>query len=390
MNAKAGPWIEHFPGNMIWSNATLVTKGMAPYGAVALGEIDQVCERLRVRQDEPDAWPEEWCAMGERLEKVAKERDARGHRMSAGNYFLRAGMYYFTGERFVYPGKEKRAIGEKAIECQTAGILRRYPNVERVEVPYEGTTLPALFMKAPNVTGPAPTVVVFDGMDNCKEMSVIFAGLEFAARGWHTLSIDGPGQGESLRLRELYARHDYEVPGRAAYDYVASRPDVDPARVTVMGYSFGGYYAARVAAHDTRYAAGVAMSALHWDLADWQRKIRDRQAANAASTPQSAFHFRWIMGCIDDPDAAIEKAKGFSLVDVAPQMTLPFLIVHAADDAVVPVASAHKLYDALGSRVKALKVLTAEDGGHYHAQADNRQVGIDYIADWIADTVSGG
>ena len=31
-------WIDHFPGNFMWSNATLVTQGMAPYGAVAMGE----------------------------------------------------------------------------------------------------------------------------------------------------------------------------------------------------------------------------------------------------------------------------------------------------------------------------------------------------------------
>jgi hypothetical protein len=49
-------WIEEFPGNFVWSNATLVTKGMAPYGAVALGEIEEVCARLRGRQGEPDAW----------------------------------------------------------------------------------------------------------------------------------------------------------------------------------------------------------------------------------------------------------------------------------------------------------------------------------------------
>ena len=104
-------------------------------------------------------------------------------------------------------------------------------------------------------------------MDNCKEMSVLFCGLEFAARGWNTLAIDGPGQGESLRLRELYARHDYEVAGSAALDFVLQRADVDPAAVVVMGYSFGGYYAARVAAFEKRYAAGVAFAALHWDLA---------------------------------------------------------------------------------------------------------------------------
>lgn len=385
--ASNGPWIEHFPGNLAWSNACLVTKGMAPYGAVALGEIDQVCERLRQRQNEPDAWRDEWCAMGGRLEKAADRAAAEHLGMTAGNDYLRSGMYYFTGERFVYPGEQKREIGRKAIELQTRGILRRYSNVEKVEVPFEDATLPALFMKAPGASGRAPTVVVFDGMDNCKEMSVLFAGLEFAARGWHTLAIDGPGQGEALRLRGLYARHDYEVPGAAAYEYVAARPDVDPGKVIVMGYSFGGYYASRIAAFEKRYVGGVAMSALHWDLAAWQAEIKRKQEADPKNTAQSTFHFRWIMGCIDDADAAIEKAKKFSLAGIAEKITCPFLIVHGQDDKIVPVASAHKLYEAVGSKHKLLKILTAGDGGAYHAQADNRQVGIDCIADWISATI---
>ena len=383
-----GPWIEHFPGNLVWSNAILVTKGMAPYGAVALGEIDQVCEKLRTRQTEPQAWWEEWSAMGKRLQQRADALEAAGHRMSAGNYFLRAGMYYFTAERFIHPGPEKREMGRIAIDCQTKGILRRYPNIERVEVPFEGQSLPAFFMKAQNTTAArAPTIVLFNGMDNCKEMSVLFAGVEFAARGWNTLAIDGPGQGESLRLRELYARHDYEVAGTAAYDYVAARADVDAARTFVMGYSFGGYYAARVAAFEKRYCGGIAMSALHWDLHGWQLNIKRRQDADPKGTPQSAFHFRWIMGCIDDGEAALEKAKKFSLEGVADKITGPFLIVHAGEDGVVPVANAPKLFEAVASTNKHLKILTAEDGGHYHAQADNRQVGIDYVADWIEDVL---
>lgn len=383
----SGTWITPFPGNFVWSNAALVTKGMAPYGAVALGEIDEVCERLKARQQEPDAWQEEWCRMGARLEEIGDRAEAAGHRMSAGNAYLRAGMYYFTAERFMYPGEAKREVGRKSIELQTKGILRRYPNVERVEVPFEGASLPALFMKAHATARRAPTVVVFDGMDNCKEMSVLFNGLEFAARGWNTLAIDGPGQGESLRLREMYARHDYESAGTAAYDYVAARPDVDASKVVVMGYSFGGYYAGRVAAFEKRYAAGVAFAALHWDLAAWQREIKRRHEIDPKNTAQSQFHFRWIMGHVDDGDAAIEKAERFSLRDVASRIEMPFLIVHAEEDKVVPVASAHRLYEALGSNAKHLKILTAEDGSVYHAQADNRQVGVDYIADWIEDNV---
>jgi dipeptidyl aminopeptidase/acylaminoacyl peptidase len=382
-------WIEQFPGNVLWSNACLMTKTMAPYGgSVALGEIDEVCQRLMSRQHEPDAWREEWCALGERLEKVAERAAAEGRQHTAGNYYLRAGMYTFTGERFVPPGPLKRDIGRKALELQQAGLLRRYPNMEKVEVPFEGKTLPALFLKAPGATGRVPTVVVFDGMDNCKEMSVLFNGLEFAARGWNTLAIDGPGQGESLRLREMYARHDYEVAGTAAYDYVAKRAEVDANKVVVMGYSFGGYYAARVAAFEKRYCAGVAFAALHWDLAAWQREIKRRHEHEPRNTAQSNFHFRWIMGC-QTVDEAITKAEKFTLVEVAPQITMPFLIVHSDHDATVPVASAYNLHAAIASPEKHLKIFTPADGTRYHVQADNRQVAVDYIADWIADYVEG-
>ncbi|MBL0421941.1 alpha/beta fold hydrolase [Ramlibacter sp. AW1] len=382
----AGPWVETFPGNMVWSNATLITKGMAHYNAVAMAEVDAVCERLRVRQSEPDAWRQEWCAMGERVQAFGDEAEAAGHPLTAANYWLRAGMYWFTAERFVEPGELKRSIGEKALRLQQAGLLRRYPTMEKVEVPYEGTTLPALFLKAPGADGPRPTVVMFNGMDNCKEMSVLFAGLEFARRGWHTLAIDGPGQGESLRLRGLFARHDYEVPGAAAYDWVAARPEVDAARVVVLGYSFGGYYAGRIAAMEHRYALGVAFAALHWDLAGWQAEIKRRQDADPKATAQSTFHFRWIMGC-DTAEAAIEKARSFNLADVAQRITRPFLIVHAEEDKVVPAPSARKLYEAIASPRKHLKVFTAETGSRYHCQMDNRQVGVDYIADWITDNL---
>lgn len=366
----------------MWSNATLVTKGMAPYGAVALGEIDEVCERLRRRQHEPHAWWEEWGALAVRLEQAALAAEAAGSRLSAAHLFLRAGMYYFTAERFITPGPEKREMGRKAIACQTKGILGRHPNVERVEVPYENTSLPALFMKAPGAEGRAPVMVAFDGLDNCKEMSVLFNGLEFAARGWHTLAIDGPGQGESLRLRDLRTRHDYEVAGTAAYDWVAARSEADPRRVAVMGYSFGGYYAPRIVAFEKRYCACVAFGAMHWNMEEWVDGIRRAVHSDAKKSAQSHFQVPWAFGA-RDLDQAVEKAKRFSLAGIAGRIECPLLVVHGENDRIVPPDSAKKLYAAAGSRHKTLKIFTAAEGGAEHCQVDNRQLGVDYIADWL-------
>jgi len=378
-----GNWIDSFPDNYQWSNATLITKGMAPYGAVALGEIDHVVQRLHERAEEPEAWWQEWTAMGERLERAADEAASKGREATAGNYYLRAAMYYFTGERMVPPGDHKTTIYRKSLRCAHAGIKRRYPNIEIVDVPYEGGSLAAYFMKSPVAKGRAPTVVLFDGLDNCKEMSVQFAGLELAFRGFHTLAIDGPGQGESLRLRHIHSRYDYEVAGTAAYEFVAARGEVDPDRVAIAAYSLGGYYAPRVAAFEKRYRACVAWGAL-FDYHDtWVKRREAMKTAPPSSMAASHFQLPWVMG-VPDMDAAMEKIKNYTLAGVAERIQCPTLICYGASDRLCTAQVAQQLFAAVGASDKTLKVFSEEEGGAEHCQADNRQVGTDYIADWLA------
>lgn len=258
--------------------------------------------------------------------------------------------------------------------------------IEFVEVPYEGITLPGLFLKAFSDDRPVPTVVVVNGMDNAKEMSIFFAGKEFARRGFNTLALDGPGMGETRRVRDIPSRYDYEVPGSAAFDFLAKRADVDVRRVAIMGYSFGGYYSSRIAAFEKRYAACIALSALHWDLAGWQEKIRQKNASSPKTVAQSNFQFRWVVGA-ETQEEGIEIAKKFTLKDVAHQISCPFLVTHGGDDRVVPVENAQKLYDAVGSKNKTIKIFTPEEGGAQHAHVDNRQIGIDFAADWLEDNM---
>jgi hypothetical protein len=83
-----GPWIDHFGDNFLWSNATLILKGMAPYGVVSLEEMDRACEKLRTRQGDADrgkAWFEEWRALGDQIEQQGDAALARGGKISAGD-----------------------------------------------------------------------------------------------------------------------------------------------------------------------------------------------------------------------------------------------------------------------------------------------------------------
>lgn len=378
-------WAMPFPGNLKWSNATLVCQGMLPYGVVSFQQIERICQALRGRQDDPEAWPEEWSAFARKVEQQADAATAEGRRHTAGTLYLRAGNYYFTAERFLAPGERKLGIYRSALRCFQLGLRLRHPAIEFVDVPYENTALAGYFIRASDAED-AVTVVLFNGMDNCKEMSIVFAGLEFARRGINVLAVDGPGQGELLRLRKIYARPDYEVAGRAAYDFVTRQRAVPADRVVVVGYSMGGYYAPRVASLDHRFAACVAFGAMYPDFHAWQLHINRQQRDSLAKSSQSNFQLQFILG-IDDHDAAMEAAKQFNLRGIAEQMRCPLLITHGAEDRVVGVDAAHQLYAMAGTSQKTLKIFTAEEGGAEHCQVDDRQMGVDFIADWIATTL---
>ena len=76
---KCGNWVEHFPGNAKWSNAIQIVKGMAPYGAVSLEEVDRVGARMTARAGEGDldtVWRRNGARMADAVASLADQ--ARG------------------------------------------------------------------------------------------------------------------------------------------------------------------------------------------------------------------------------------------------------------------------------------------------------------------------
>ena len=383
--ATINHWFEYFPDNFVWSQQMMSMIDMALWGASAMGEIDQVGQRLKDRQGDNEAWFSEWYALGEDMERKADAARAANHQLTAGTYYLHAGVYFLWAERFTPPSDKKFACYRRSMHCFVAGFERRYPSITRVEVPYETTTLPAYFMRCDGASGKAPTVVLFDGFDLCKEVGVLWAGIELARRGINTLAIDGPGQGEALRLKNIPSRYDYEVAGTAAYDYVARRVDVDPKRVAIMAFSLGGYYAPRIAAFEKRYAACVAWGAQFDYHAVWVKRRKELESGGRKAS-SALFQLPWVLGA-RDMDEAIEKLKDWKLAGVAPRIECPTLVVHGLHDTLVPPAVAQQLYDAVGAKKKTLRIFTPEDGGCEHCHCDNRMVGVNYICDWVMDNL---
>ena len=81
----------------------------------------------------------------------------------------------------------------------------------------------------------------------------------------------------------------------------------------------------------------------------------------------------------------MDKLKDYTLAGIAEKIECPFLVVHGENDGVVPVEYAHQLFRAVGTKQKTLKIFDAQEGGSDHCQEDNRQIGANYVADWLMD-----
>jgi cephalosporin-C deacetylase-like acetyl esterase len=127
-------------------------------------------------------------------------------------------------------------------------------------------------------SGPFPAVLGTAGHSNAGKAEPTYqnAWITLARRGYVVLAYDPPGQGEridplgpgpgvpehiahglrSLLIGESYAR--YEIwDGIRAFDYLLTRPEVDPKKIAVAGNSGGGTQAAYLAVFEPRLAAAV-------------------------------------------------------------------------------------------------------------------------------------
>jgi hypothetical protein len=259
---------EYFPNNYTWSLA--VMSALNRGGQIA--EIDEACRSLKevagikalggdvVAQN---AWFESSVKMAERVERLAQVDEAAGNLLSAGRKYLRCGLYFQLAERMPSHKDPRRLVAyKKGIAAYEKGLKFRKEPVEYVRVPYEGTFLPAIFMKAPGAKK-SPCMVHFNGLDLTKEIVYSAIADEFKRRGISVLIVDHPGVGAALRLQNLPSGPDTERSASACVDYLETREDVDANNIGVIALSLGGRITRpRSAAFEPRFKCCVAWGAI--------------------------------------------------------------------------------------------------------------------------------
>jgi pimeloyl-ACP methyl ester carboxylesterase len=204
-------------------------------------------------------WLDAWEALGDRHSDLAREAEAAGRSVTAGDAWYRASVAYHFG-KFVWVLDESkfRPVHAKSVDALYAAHRAWGSEVERIEAPLDGHTMVGN-LRRPEGSERPPLVILIPGLDSTKEELV---GMEeaFLRRGMATFALDGPGQGESTY--DLPLRHDYEVAVTSVLDTLEGRDDLDLDldRVGALGQSMGGYLAPRAAIYEPRIRAVVALS----------------------------------------------------------------------------------------------------------------------------------
>ena len=245
-------------------------------------------------------------------------------------YLAQLGLLYTAQDQLLFPGASTR--GKANVKPQPGSELVSLKTAS-------GETIAALFGTALTPDGEpvkdprnAPTLLYFYGNGTCLKTSTDQLE-EFRRSGANVLIAEYVGYGMSTgRPSEdgCYATAD------AAYDYLRSRPDVDPARIVAAGGSLGGAVAIDLAAR--KPVAGLITFMTFTSLTD--------VAANHFPlVPVSLLRYR------------------FDSVSKIRQVHCPILLTHGTSDLLVPHRMMDRLASAAGSPATCILVPSAT---HYN------------------------
>lgn len=327
----------------------------------------------RVKMFNLESWHAEWMGVAQKNEELAIGFEKDNRKVTAHEFYLRAADFYRRAVVYMPEDDPRMLPTYKKLEqtFDKAWSLIN-PPFERVQIPYEGHMLPALFFPARGKAGTRfPVVYNYGGADGILLRGEDGGAGQYVRRGMSFVDVDGPGHGATLREKKLYAPPDSERVAKAVIDYLVTRPDVDANRIGLHGSSMGGYSGPRCATVEKRIKAVAVWSGaydlLH-DIFDYYPPIQDR--------------LRWLMGAKDLKEAR-EKIKEFTLEGRADKIECPLLVGYSHDDRVMDPRGALKLYE---NSVNSPDRSMLDGVGHGEKRFDRRT----YIADWFLKQLSAG
>lgn len=381
--------------------------GYIPYGAADLGEIRAVAQT--VGDGDAGEFNKAWVEAGDRIVERARAALTAGKRTSARDAFMRASCHYASSYRPLF-GKpvDPRLLASfgKQIAAFNDGLALFDPPVAPLQIPLDGQPMPAYFLPAQGRANKlGPLMILTNGYDATLTDMYFASAVAASQRGYHCLFFDGPGQGAMLFEHDVHIRPDWENVIAPVVDFALQMPEVDPKRIALMGWSFGGYLAPRAVSGERRIAACIAdpgllgapeqfrpmlqrLGAPPEMLRDFG-KIDDDILDKLEQTQRGDRHLYWsitqralwVHG-VDSLREYLTEIQSYTLAGRVEYIACPTLVTVAENDPLA--ATSRELFDSLRSP-KTLITFTAAEGAGNHVETFNRSLLNGRVYDWLDD-----
>jgi Prolyl oligopeptidase family len=379
-----------------------IALGAAYYGASDVGELLVTAERIHDK--DADAWVREWTATAEKAEAAMEQAAGNSRRVSALSHARRAATYFATALYAIDRSKEsanKHDLWRRMRACWDRIV--DLSGGERLDIPYEGQELPGFFFRAPGAPPgeSRPVVVVNNGSDGPTSHMWVQGGAGAAARGYHWMTFDGPGQQAALLEQGIPFRPDWEAVLTPVVDALVARDDVDADRIAVIGVSQAGYWVPRALAFEHRFAAAVADPGVVDVSTSWTDHLPKSMREELDKGEREKFDRNMHIGEIfdrsakamlafrgepyglegDSPYDLYKAVDAYKLGDEVGQIRTPLLITDPEGEQFWPGQS-QQLFDRLNGDKELIHFEEADGAGHHceplaPAQRDAR------VFDWL-------
>ena len=147
--------------------------------------------------------------------------------------------------------------------------------------------------------------------------------------------------------------------------HLAKQGIIDPARVCIVGASYGGYAAlAGVSLQHGIYRCAVAVAG----VSDLRRLVKSRAGLRTEANIGARYLERWL-GVSDVDDPSVDDRSPLRHVDA---IEVPLLLIHGRDDMVVPYEQSRWMADELKRLHKMYKLVDLKAEDHWLSQSRTR------------------
>lgn len=245
---------------------------------------------------------------------------------------------------------------------------------------HDGLELSGWLYRPHGATGPGPIVLSFHGGPEGQERPLFNATYQaLLARGIAVFAPNVRGSsGFGKRFMNLdngILRHDAVRDILSCVEYTIGAGVADPARIGIMGGSYGGYMTmAGLADYPERFAAGVNLYG-----------VVNFATFFAHTEPWMAAISKVEYG---DPDTEAEMLRDLSPIHRIDRVTAPTLVLHGANDTNVPVFEAEQVVEALRARGIRTDYILFPDEGHGFRKTANRIRAATATVQWFDDVLT--